>query len=346
MDRQVMAVGAKRHPYYRRRVLTLMVLLVFLFSVFVYSIITGSVKLSLVQVWDCLIERKHTPNETIVWDLRLPRTIVGMIVGMCLAVAGTIMQGVMRNPLADPGIIGVSSGAALMAVTITIVFPEHLAVLPIAAFVGGFITAMIVYALSWQAKGTSIGRIVLVGVAINAVVGATMSAIMLLYSDRVEAVLPWMTGVISGATMEQAKLLLMYGVPGLLLSLLAIKPIRLLRLGDDMAKLLGHHVEWSRFFLIVVSALLTGIAVSVSGMVGFIGLVIPHIVRMIVGDDERVVLPFSALAGGGFLVLADTLARSWFDPVELPVGLVLSFLGGPFFLYILYKRGGLGAFRS
>ncbi|KPC97669.1 putative siderophore transport system permease protein YfhA [Geobacillus sp. BCO2] len=135
-----------------------------------------------------------------------------------------------------------------MAVIITILLPKYIVVLPIAAFVGGFATAMLVYALSWQGGGSAPGRIILVGVAINAVVGATMSAIMLLYSDRVQAVLPWMAGVIGGATMEQAKMLLIYGIPALVLSLFAIKPVRLLQLGDDVAKLLGHRVERSRFF--------------------------------------------------------------------------------------------------
>jgi len=343
LNKQNVIVAEKEHPYKKRRIGTFVFLLVSIVLISLYSIITGSVKLSLQEVWEGLSGAKDSMLHTIVWDLRLPRTIVGIIVGMCLAVSGTIMQGVMKNPLADPGIIGVSSGAALMAVIITILLPKYILLLPIAAFIGGFLTAMLIYALAWRG-GTSVERIILVGVAVNAVIGASMSAIMLLYSDRVQAVLPWMAGVIGGATMDQAKLLLIYGIPALILSLFAIKHIRILHLGDDVAKLLGHHVERSRFFLIVVSTLLAGIAVSVSGLIGFIGLVIPHILRMIVGHDDRFVLPLSALGGGMFLVLADTIARSWFDPIELPVGLLLSFLGGPFFLYILHKRGKVRAF--
>ncbi|QKE73826.1 iron ABC transporter permease [Arthrobacter citreus] len=332
------------HPFTKRRVTTLIFLLISIVLVVLYSTITGSVKLSLHEVWEGLFNSKDEMLHTIVWELRLPRIIVGLVVGMCLAVSGTIMQGVMKNPLADPGIIGVSSGAALMAVIIMIVLPQFIMLLPIAAFSGGFVTAMLIYSLAWQ-KGSSPSRIILVGVAVNSVIGAAMSALMLLFSDRVQAVLPWMAGGISGASWDQAKVVSIYAVPALVLSLFAIKHIKILNLGDEVAKILGHNVERSRFFLIVISTFLAGVAVSVSGLIGFIGLVIPHILRMIVGNDYRYVLPLSALGGGVFLVLADTSARSWFDPIELPVGVLLSFLGGPFFLYILNKGGKTRAFN-
>ncbi|PEJ56775.1 iron ABC transporter permease [Bacillus sp. AFS002410] len=332
------------HPFTKRRVTTLIFLLISIVLVVLYSTITGSVKLSLHEVWEGLFNSKDEMFHTIVWELRLPRIIVGLVVGMCLAVSGTIMQGVMKNPLADPGIIGVSSGAALMAVIIMIVLPQFIMLLPIAAFSGGFVTAMLIYSLAWQ-KGSSPSRIILVGVAVNSVIGAAMSGLMLLFSDRVQAVLPWMAGGISGASWDQAKVVSIYAVPALVLSLFAIKHIKILNLGDEVAKILGHNVERSRFFLIVISTFLAGVAVSVSGLIGFIGLVIPHILRMIVGNDYRYVLPLSALGGGVFLVLADTIARSWFDPIELPVGVLLSFLGGPFFLYILNKGGKTRAFN-
>jgi iron complex transport system permease protein len=331
------------HPFRKRRAFTLLFLIVSIVLVSLYSTITGSVKLSLSEVWDGIMNVDETFH-TIVWDLRLPRIIVGLIVGMCLAVSGTIMQGVMKNPLADPGIIGVSAGAALMAVIIMVLFPQYILLLPIAAFIGGLITALLIYGLAWQG-GSSTSRIILVGVAVNSVIGACMSAIMLLFSDRVQAVLPWMAGGISGVTWDQVKLLSIYGIPAILMSLFAIKHIKILNLGDEVAKLLGHRVERSRFFLILISTLLAGIAVSVSGLIGFIGLVIPHIMRMIVGNDYRFVLPLSALGGGMFLILTDTIARSWFGAIELPVGLILAFLGGPFFLFILQKGGKVRAFN-
>jgi len=332
------------HPYTKKRVSTYIFLVVAIVIVALYSTITGSVKLNLHEVWEGLTSSKDPMLHTIVWDLRLPRIIVGLIVGMCLAVSGSIMQGVMKNPLADPGIIGVSAGAALMAVIIMIVLPQYILLLPIAAFTGGFVTAMLIYGLAWQ-NGSSPSRIILVGVAVNSVIGAAMSALMLLFSDRVQAVLPWMAGGISGVTWDQARMVSIYALPALVLSLFAIKHIKILSLGDEVAKILGHNVERSRFFLILISTFLAGIAVSVSGLIGFIGLVIPHIMRMVVGNDYRYVLPLSALGGGVFLVFADTIARSWFDPIELPVGVLLSFLGGPFFLYILNKGGKTRAFN-
>ena len=241
----------------------------------------------------------------IVWDLRFPRVLIGMLVGMCLAMSGGILQGIMKNPLADPGIIGVTSGAGLAATTIMIIYPAYIMFLPLAAFLGAFITALVIYMMSWKG-GTSPMRIILVGVAINAVLGAFMSALMLLYSERVQAVLPWLAGAVAGVGWKQFEMVIYYAVVAVLLSLYGIRHIRILRLGDEVAKLLGHNVERSRFFLIVLSTLLAGIAVSVAGLIGFVGLVVPHILRIIIGGDYRYLLPASALGGAFLVVFADT----------------------------------------
>src|SRR5699024_9016797 len=236
---------------------------------------------------------------------------IGLIVGMCLASSGAILQGVMRNPLADPGIIGVSSGAGIAATVIMIIFPAYIALVPLAAFLGALITALLIYILSWKG-GTSPVRIILVGVAINAVIGAAMSALMILYSDRVQSVLPWLAGGIAGVGWNQFEMIIYYAIAALLLAIYGIKHIRILRLGDEMAKLLGHNVERTRFFLIILSTLLAGIAVSVAGLIGFVGLVVPHILRIMIGGDHKYLLPASALGGGLLVVLADTIARSAF----------------------------------
>lgn len=298
----------------------------------------GQVSFTLQEIWSGIFVNEDSLERRIVWDLRFPRVLIGMIVGMCLAVSGGILQGIMKNPLADPGIIGVTSGAGLAATIIMIIYPAYMIFLPLAAFLGAFITALIIYLISWKG-GTSPIRIILVGVAINAVLGAVMSALMVLYSDRVQAVLPWLAGGIAGVGWMQFKMIIYYAIVALLLSLYAIRHIRILRLGDEVAKLLGHNVETSRFFLIVLSTLLAGIAVSVAGLIGFIGLVVPHILRIMIGGDYRFLLPASALGGGLLVVLADTVARSAFAPIELPVGILLSFLGGPFFLYMIQRRG-------
>ncbi|MCF3944497.1 FecCD family ABC transporter permease [Oceanobacillus alkalisoli] len=328
-----------RHPLAKRRLIVLVSLSITLILVSLFSLMAGAVSFSISEIWNGLFDSSDTLERRIVWDLRLPRVLIGVVVGMCLASAGAILQGVMRNPLADPGIIGVSSGAGLVAVIIMIIYPTYIALLPLAAFIGALVTALIIYALSWRG-GTSVVRIILVGVAINAIIGSFMSALMLLYSDRVQAVLPWLAGGIGGVGWVQFKMIIYYVMIALILALFSIKHIRVLRLGDELAKLLGHHVERSRFFLIVMSTLLAGIAVSVSGLIGFVGLVVPHILRLIIGGDYRYLLPASALGGGLLVVLADTIARSAFNPIELPVGILLAFIGGPFFLYLIQRRRG------
>jgi iron complex transport system permease protein len=297
----------------------------------------GQVYFSLQDIWSGIFIHEDSMARRIVWDLRFPRVLIGLIVGMCLATSGAILQGVMRNPLADPGIIGVSSGAGLAATTIMIVFPAYIALVPLAAFLGALVTALAIYLLSWKG-GTSPVRIILVGVAINAVIGAAMNALQILYSDRVQSVLPWLAGGIQGVGWNQFEMIIYYAIAAFLLAAYGIKHIRILRLGDEMAKLLGHNVEKSRFFLIVLSTLLAGIAVSVSGLIGFVGLVVPHILRIMLGGDYRYLIPASALGGGVLVVLADTASRSAFNPIEIPVGILLAFLGGPFFLYMIQRR--------
>lgn len=330
--------GAERHPMSRRRWILAISLSLLLLVSCLYGLVKGAVPIRLSDIWQAIASSEDTMARRIVWDLRIPRVIIGILVGMCLASAGALLQGVMRNPLADPGIIGVSSGAGLMATLILIVFPAYTLFLPIAAFLGAFVTSMAIYILAWN-KGATPGRIILVGISINAVIGACMSALMLLYSDRVQAVLPWMSGGISGVSWDHVNMVAYYAVVALVLSLFGIKHVRILMLGDEMAKLLGHRVERSRLVLIVLSTLLSGIAVSVSGLIGFVGLVVPHMIRLLIGNDYRYLLPISAIGGGALVVLADTIARSWFDPIELPVGILLSFLGGPFFLLIIHKGG-------
>ncbi|WP_025785813.1 iron ABC transporter permease [Sporosarcina sp. D27] len=325
------------HPLAKRRTTVLIGAAVLLVIAAAASLMIGSVSFSFTEIMNGLFNSADTLERRIVWELRLPRLLIGLIVGMCLAASGSILQGIMRNPLADPGIIGVSSGAGLAATAIMILFPAYIMLLPAAAFLGALVTALVIYAMSWRG-GTSAVRIILVGVAVNAVIGACMSALMLLYSDRVQSVLPWLAGGIAGAGWVQFETIIWYAFAALVLAIFAIPHIRILRLGDEVAKLLGHKVERSRFYLIVLSTLLAGIAVSVSGLIGFVGLVVPHIMRSLVGGDHRFLLPASALGGALLVVVADTVARTVFSPIELPVGILLSFLGGPFFLYLIQKR--------
>lgn len=331
--------GKQGDPRKKRRWFVLIACICLAILSIIYGLTTGAVSIPVVDVWNSLFGSEEVLYRQVVYDLRLPRVLTGLLVGACLAVAGALLQGVMRNPLADPGIVGVSSGAGLVAVIMMILFPTHLEYLPMGAFIGALAATLIVYGLAKTGSGGSPYKIILAGIAVNSLLGAGTTAVMILNSDSVQAVLPWLAGGLGGRSWPHFYIILPYAITGLILSIFAIRPANLLLLGDEVAKLLGLNVEKSRFFLIVLAAFLAGAAVSVAGLIGFTGLVVPHITRMLVGNDYKYLLPISALGGGFLVVFADTVARSWFDPIELPVGILLAFIGAPFFLYLLHSGG-------
>lgn len=320
-----------------RRMLALILVPILLLLACIYGLTYGSVPISPGEVWSILFDQHLETVGLIIMDLRLPRVLIGLLVGACLATSGALLQGIMGNPLADPGIIGISSGGGLAAVIMMILLPQYSYLLPAGAFIGAFLAAIAIYALAWDTETSPI-RIVLAGVAINALLGAAMNGIMVTFSDRVQAVLPWLAGGLTGRSWHHLAFAAPYALAGLALSLLTIKPANLLLLGDDSARLLGLRAEPARFLIIMVAALLAGIAVSVAGLIGFVGLVVPHTVRLLLGEDYCFLLPVSMLSGGALVVIADAAARTWFDPVELPVGILLAAIGAPFFLILLRKR--------
>ncbi|KQO09593.1 FecCD family ABC transporter permease [Paenibacillus sp. Leaf72] len=324
----------------RRRKWSILIAPIILLLVTYFGLVYGSVPITLKEIGQVLTSDADPRYETIIMNLRMPRVIIGLLVGACLAASGALLQGVMRNPLADPGIIGVSAGGGLAAVITMVVLPQLGYMLPIAAFLGASITCLLIYLSAWD-KGTSPIKIVLAGVAINALLGAVTNGLMVVYSDRVQSVLPWLAGGLNGRSWSHLSFMAPYAIVGLLLCFLAIKPANVLLLGDDSAQLLGQKVQIQRFLLIILAALLAGAAVSVAGLIGFVGLVVPHAVRLIIGDDYRFLLPLSIVGGASLVVLADTFARTWFDPIELPVGILLACLGAPFFLYLLRKKGAI-----
>ncbi|MCR6111471.1 iron ABC transporter permease [Bacillus sp. A301a_S52] len=321
----------------KRRVIALVAILPLFLLVSLFALISGGVSISHNDIWLAINGAGDPINQTIIMDIRLPRILIGFLVGACLAVAGALLQGVMRNPLADPGIIGVTAGGGFVATITMLALPQFSYLLPLTAFTGAFITSMLIYTLAWD-KGASPLKIILAGVAINALIGAGQNGLMVIYSDRVQSVIPWLSGGLNGRSWYHLEFMAPYAVVGLVLSLFAIKPANILQLGDDSAKLLGQKVELQRFSLISLAAFLAGAAVSVAGLIGFVGLVVPHAVRLLIGEDYRYLLPLSACGGAILVVFADTIARSWFDPIELPVGILLAALGAPFFLYLLKKR--------
>ena len=314
---------------------SLALLLVFLFF---SSIALGSLRFSFEQIWNTLLGRGEELVTAIIFDLRMPRILISLIIGMNLASAGALLQAVMQNPLADPGIIGVSAGASVGGIVLMLAIPQYSYLVPPVAFVGAMGAAFLIYLLAWKDGFTPI-RIILSGVAINALLGSLTGLISILFSDRLQGALMWLNGSLASKSWQHFKVLIVYSVPALILTLLCMRPANILLLGDEKAKSLGVNVNHCRFFLSVLAAFLAGISTSVVGMIGFVGLVIPHILRMLVGSDYKNLIPFSMFGGAILLLGADTFARTIAAPIELPVGIVMSVFGAPFFLYLLRSSG-------
>ncbi|MBT9153625.1 MAG: putative siderophore transport system permease protein YfiZ [Firmicutes bacterium] len=321
-----------------KKALVLVLALGLLLTVAVVSLRFGSLSFSTAEIWQALFGAEETLAKIIVLDVRLPRMLVALMVGANLALSGALLQAVMRNPLADPGLTGVSTGAALAGVSIMLVFPQWGALVPFAAFVGGAIACGLVFLLAWK-RGLDPIRIILAGVAVNAVFGGGTSLLSILYSDRIQGILMWLNGSIAGRSWHHVRLLAPYTAVALVVAMLCIKPANLLQLGDDAARNLGLNVNVARTVLSFIAAFLAGISVSTVGLIGFIGLIIPHVCRLLIGSDYKFMLPLSALLGSLLLITADAAARTVFRPVELPVGIIMAVVGGPFFLYLLRKGG-------
>lgn len=319
------------------RLSVLLILVALLVASMFISLIFGSTSVSLSDIWRTLWSSELTDSASqIIWNIRLPRNIVAALVGACLATSGAILQAVMKNPLADPQIVGVSSGAGLMGVIILILFPGYDYLVPMVAFFGAMGAALMVYALAWK-NGIRPSRIILAGVAVSAFLGSGISALLVFFGDRVQGALLWMVGGLAARSWPQVEVLLPYAIVGLIFACMGAKRLTILSLGDETAKGLGLKVEQTRFMMTAVAALLAAGAVSIAGLIGFVGLVIPHILRLIIGNDYAYLLPGSALLGAFILVISDTVGRVVLSPIEIPVGIIMAFLGAPFFLYLLRR---------
>lgn len=301
------------------------------------SLTKGSSIISIKEITDILLNPGNDPRSQIIWNIRMPRTIVGALVGINLSLSGAILQAIMRNPLADPHIIGISSGAGLAGVVIMILFPAMEYLITPVAFIGAMLAAVCIYILAWK-NGIKPVRIILAGVAVSAFLGAGISGLMIFYSDRVHGALMWMVGGLAARSWPHVNIILPYAVIGLILALASAAYLNILQLGDEMARGLGVNVEVTRIILTAIAALLAASAVSVVGLLGFVGLVVPHAARLLIGSDYRFLLPASALLGIAIVTLSDTFARVIFAPIELPVGIIMAFLGAPFFLFLLRRE--------
>ena len=296
----------------------------------------GSVEYTIRQVMEALFS-EEAEARLIIWNIRFPRVLCGGIVGICLSLAGCILQGVMRNHMASPSTIGVTSGASFVGYMMLIVFPQYYHMLPIGSILGSFVTTMVIYGLAYD-RGVSPVKMILSGMAVSAVFGAFNDIIKIFFSERLADATSFMVGSLNGVSWADFKMVIPYVGVGLFVCLLLPSKMNILMLGDEMANTLGLRVERFRMFLIMVSSLLAGTSIAVAGMISFVGLIVPHIARLIIGSDYKYLFPTSILMGYSFVVICDTVGRVILPVGNLSVSVVLSFIGAPFFLYLLRKK--------
>ncbi|MEO0824093.1 MAG: iron ABC transporter permease [Cyanobacteria bacterium J06635_15] len=324
----------------QRVILATGLLLLGLALVIFLSLTQGSVALTWPELATAALRQGDRIHQTIFWDLRLPRVLAALIVGSALGLAGALLQGMLRNGLASPFLLGISAGAGLMVVLTVGVGLLQIWV-PFGAWLGAVATTIMVYLLARAGTTLSAERLILGGVAFSSFFGAIQSLMLLLSADgQIQAALNWLIGSLNSRGWTEVKLV----GPGVLVALLVgcslARQVNLLSLGDDLATGLGTSLVRSRCLIGAVATLLAAGAVSIAGLVGFVGLIVPHGVRLLVGTDYRLVLPFSALGGALVLSAADLAAR--IGPVELPVGAVTALLGAPVFIWLLHRRRATG----
>ena len=348
-------VMLERHPGDRsHKALALaFVLLALLVFAGVLSLAVGA---SGVSLWDAaramVSAQDMAPRDRIVlFDIRLPRTVMGMLVGAALAVSGAVLQGLFRNPLADPGLVGISAGAGLGAilaivlggalpVTLTGVFGYYL--VPVAAFFGGWASTLILYQVSTRRGRTSVATMLLAGIALGALTGALQGILVYVADDtQLRDLTFWGMGSVAGATWTKVFAAAPLIVLALLTAPFLARALNALALGEAAAAHIGIPVQRMKNTAILMVAAAVGAAVAVSGGIGFVGIVVPHLLRLLVGPDHRYLLLNSALLGAALLLVADVISRTVIAPAELPIGIVTATLGGPFFLWILLRQRGL-----
>jgi iron complex transport system permease protein len=305
------------------------------------SIAFGAASIAPADVWAALVAFDSTSTEhLIIQTLRIPRAAVAALVGAALAVAGALMQGLTRNPLADPGILGINTGAALGVVAAVFFLKiSSLALYALFAFLGAALTAIAVYALGSLGRGGPTPlKLTIAGAALTALLSSFTTGVLILNQRTLEEVRFWLAGSVAGRDLNLLIQVAPYLLVGLLLALALGRQITTISLGEDIAKGLGQRTGWVKGLTAVATVLLAGGAVAVAGPISFVGLVIPHVVRFLVGQDYRWIVPYAALLGATFLVLSDVVARMVLRPTELPVGVMTALIGGPLFVYLVRWR--------
>lgn len=302
----------------------------------VLAIVLGASTVSPKELLGALAGDTGSVAYRILMFIRLPRVCAALLAGSALAVSGVLLQAVLHNSLASPHIIGVNNGAGLMVLLCAAAFPAAYSMLPLAAFAGALLTALLVFALSMGNRASKI-TLVLTGMAVSSIFGAGMNTILIVAPDIYTGASAFLVGGLAGITGRELIFPAVYIAVGLIFAFCLSRQMNVLALGDDAAHSLGMQVPKIRFLAVLASALLTGAAISFAGLLGFVGLIIPHAVRFLIGSDHRYLLPTSAFVGAAFVTLCDLAARTLFSPYELPVGILMSFIGGPFFIILVLR---------
>jgi len=341
-------------PHWRTRIYAIIGLSIAAVVVVAVATTIGSVNIPVFTTLRILLSRvpfldfipDWTSNtETILLNIRLPRIVLAGLIGAALSVAGATYQGLFRNPLADPYLIGAAQGAALGAV-IGFLLPIEFSmmgfsVIPLLAFTGAVVSVAVVYILARVGKTVPVTTLILAGVALGALWGAIYSYLVIISGDKIHPIIFWVMGSFSMTDWSEVGIVLPYIAGGITVILLYGRSLNVMQLDEEQAKQLGVNVERTKLILLAASTLITAAAVSFVGTIGFVGIIIPHVVRLIWGPDHRFLLPLSVLSGAIFLILADLIARTVLAPTEIPIGIITAICGVPFFLYLLRRRKGI-----
>lgn len=325
----------------RRLAVILTLAVVSVLSIFV-CVGIGTVHFTVSEVAKALFVADDSAARLLIWNLRFPRILVGGLVGICLSLAGCILQGVMRNTLASPSTIGVTGGASFIGYLTLVAFPAYAHLLPVGSIIGAFITTMLIYALAYQ-RGVRPVKMILSGLAVSALFSAFNDIIKTLFAESLGNASGFLVGGLNGIGWDTFRMILPYTAVGMFICLFLPAKMNLLMLGDETANSLGLRTELFRFLLIAVSSLLAGASISAAGLISFVGLIVPHIARLLVGSDYKYLFPASTLLGFSLVVICDTIGRVIMPPGEVPVSIILSFIGAPFFLWLLRTRDKGGA---
>lgn len=336
--------------YYRK---VYIALLITLFVVVLFSCSVGAADLSMVDAFKIIIQKLPFVGQilieepitntmvSIIWRIRMPRILLAGIVGAALAFSGTIYQGLFKNPMAESFVLGVSAGAALggaIGMILGISRVMGIGGTGLMAFTGALLTTYLVYQLGRTGGRVSMTSLLLAGMAINFMLSAAISLLMIFNRQRMDNIIMWTMGSFANSTWGKVVLAFITVIAGMLVTRFFARDLNVLLMGEEEAKHLGIDVERTKKILLALSSFIAAMAVAVSGIIGFVGLIIPHAIRLVMGPDHRVLLPYSAVVGSIFLIIADTMARTLVSPLEIPVGIITALAGAPFFLYLLSRK--------